>query len=389
MARYDFSRRGRRFPEGQPRVGGGARSGRLIPKAGPTIKVSGKPKPVTLGELARRDVLPAYASQRALVNRLLARESADAQAKAQWMQQVYANFARFLQSMAPDIQGFYRQAGNDISNYARGNSMGLALQEGQSAHGVQNVLDLINAPAGQAPPNYDAAGKLYALTGYLPASTIAGQGAAWGSYAAGLPGIYAQKGIQDIGTMFGESAKRRREISDKLLEIGAAEAADIVKQKNLLRGQRATERENKARLAEQRRQYNLDLKFKRDVARAQNLLDNKKYDLSVKELEQRIAEANAAIRQADRRGDISAKNAATTRLQYLRGLKQDAIAKRNENRRIIISEYNSGAITMREMQRKLGNPKWRSYPPKRKGETSGKGKGKGKGGGSASGYPGK
>lgn len=344
-----------------------------IPKGGPKVRPSGSSRPVSLLELARRTVKPAYASQRAVIDRLLAREDQDARAQAEYMKRVYASFAQYLGAMAPQIQGIYQGAARDIAGFARQGQTQLAGQEGAATAGVNDVLARIGAPGGQAPPNLDAAGRLFALTGYLPASTIEGQGAAWAAYAAGLPGIYAQKGIGDIAGFLGESRKRKRDISDKLLEIGAQESADIVKQLNTLRGERQTNRENTRRLREQQRQFNLELKFRRDVARAQNLIDKGKLDLSVKELEARIADANRDAALAQQRNDISSYRAATARAEYLRKLKQGAIAARNERRRQVIAEYNSGAITQREMQRRLGNPKWRSYPAKKK-PIGGKGK---------------
>jgi hypothetical protein len=342
--------------------------------SGPVTKINPKPQPVSLLELARRQVVPAYKGQRAVIDRLLLREDQAAKQRADYMQMVYANFARFLQGIPGAIQGIYSEAANRTAEYARGSEMGLRLQEGQSAHGVQDVLNTIGAPAGQAPPQYGAAERLYALTGYLPAATLTGQGAAWGAYGATLPGIYAQKGIADIAAALAESGKRKTEITDELLKIGASESADILKQLGILRTERESTRQFNARLREQRRQFNVDQRFRERVAKAENLLDNKKYNLSIAELEAEIAESNQRLRIAQQNANTAVIRAEEARLDRLRRAKQGAITARNENRRIVIAEYNSGAITQREMQRRLGNPKWRDYPNTKK-PVGGKGKG--------------
>jgi hypothetical protein len=162
----------------------------------------------------------------------------DAKKRAEFMQQVFTNFANFLKAMIPDVQAIYQRAAQDIAQFAQGQQAQIAGQEASSAAHISDIASRIGAPAGQAPQDLQAAAKYYATFGALPARTLEESGAGAARYFAELPGIFLQAGAREIAKVLEQAAQREKELRLTLADLRTRQASDILRELESLRAGR-------------------------------------------------------------------------------------------------------------------------------------------------------
>ena len=123
--------------------------------------------------------------------------------------------AGILQGIAPQVQQDYGDAATRQAAFAKGFSDHLQQTLGQNATNTSSFLqNIVGAPssqvsqvASQVAPS--AAGDtLYGVRGYIPASTLNEEGAAYTANARQLPAIANSQGLQQIGKIQADQAKQ-------------------------------------------------------------------------------------------------------------------------------------------------------------------------------------
>lgn len=214
---------------------------RYRPRLRPPRRSAAPARPNLRGQ-AEQLVSAVFAPSERFLRGQLAATQEEAQRRAEFMRQVFSGFAEFLKTMVPEVQAIYQRAAGAVSNFSRGYAAGLSAVEQKTAQDVQNVLSTIGAPPGTAPPSLGAGERLYALTGYLPAATLTQQGAAYASYAAGLPSVFLQAGANEIARMLQRFSERETEIRGRLAELQTQRAQAILEELHRLRDEQARRR---------------------------------------------------------------------------------------------------------------------------------------------------
>lgn len=124
--------------------------------------------------------------------------------------------AGILGGIAPGVQKTYQTAADSQAAFAKGFSDQMQQRLGQNATDTSSFLqNIVGAPASQIA---DVAGKvnpagaadtLYGLRGFIPASTLNEEGAAYTANAQMLPGIANSQGLQQIGKV--QAAQRAQD----------------------------------------------------------------------------------------------------------------------------------------------------------------------------------
>lgn len=120
----------------------------------------------------------------------------------------YKALAGILQGIGPETRAGYQAAAADDSAFGKGFANGLTMVQDQAGGQTNDALGVAGAPAAQTAQATGALGgsgatdALYALGGYIPATTMSREGAAFGATADRLPATAAGQGaeaIQGIG----------------------------------------------------------------------------------------------------------------------------------------------------------------------------------------------
>lgn len=172
-------------------------------------------------QLAQGDILP----QQQAVEReqeQLAQQGAQQQALIGNLTQELGGLTA---GIAPSIQTAYRQAANDQAAWAQGFSGGM--EEIASAEAARNAAQLaqLGAPAeqiAQIEGQGEGAGNvLYGQGGYLPATSLGQQGAAFEAFGAQMPGIVARMGQQDVADAVANQAAAQKDLAGRAADIAA------------------------------------------------------------------------------------------------------------------------------------------------------------------------
>lgn len=111
--------------------------------------------------------------------------------------------AELLKQVSPQINAVYSDASQRQSVFGKGFADGLKMAQNQGASQSNEIMAQNNAPAGQQiQPSNAASNVLYGLGGYLPASTLNTQGAAFSAAAASLPDTALGRGQDMIGDLY-------------------------------------------------------------------------------------------------------------------------------------------------------------------------------------------
>lgn len=146
------------------------------------------------------------------------RQAAARAAQIQGLTQAEANM---LRTVGPAVDQTYKSASDDTSAYAKAYAMGAKASEDKAQAEANQLLAKNNAPAGQMlrPSGVDQV--LYGTEGYIPASTLRAQGAAFSSAAHMMPQVAFGRGQMSLGAAQAETAERNQQLRDKRLEVEA------------------------------------------------------------------------------------------------------------------------------------------------------------------------
>jgi hypothetical protein len=169
-------------------------------------------------ELAIQALAPVLAE----IQRQQAEEKRRAQRAQQHAQGVAGGLAQVLGGIAPQTQATYKAAGDSTAAYAKGFSAAAAGDSNAAAQGLNDILARTNGGPQQVQAAGQAGGDvLYGLGGYIPASNLAREGAAFTAAAQNLPATALRQGFSQAGQIGLQS-------QDKLTQLEA-----------LLRGEKA------------------------------------------------------------------------------------------------------------------------------------------------------
>ena len=104
--------------------------------------------------------------------------------------------AAILQGVAPRVQDTYTNAANADAGYAHGLGSNVQQTINQQADANNAFLQKMGTPSGGLEHPADVGGTAYGLEGYIPATTLQREGAAFGSAAQMMPGDVLKQGQQ-------------------------------------------------------------------------------------------------------------------------------------------------------------------------------------------------
>jgi hypothetical protein len=202
--------------------------------------------------LAQAQALVAAAYDPAKASLEAQRQQALAEAAAR--QQAIQGFAQAgAEQVAPigdQVQGGYQDAAARTAQYSKGFSVGMQLAQQGSADEINSFLAKNGSPQGQqVRGNTGAADVLYGTTGFIPASGLEREGAAFGAAARQLPATMLGRGQQLQYESQRESQKTDREYLAELSKIEAERPGAV--QKALLELKDAALKERAQRVDEQ------------------------------------------------------------------------------------------------------------------------------------------
>jgi hypothetical protein len=207
-----------------------------------------KPDPL----LAQAQALVAAAFDPAKTSLEAQRQQALAEAAAR--QQAIQGFAQAgAEQVAPiggQVQAGYQDAAARTAQYSKGFSIGQQMAQTQSAEDINAFLAKNGSPQGQmVNPNNGAPDVLYGTTGFIPASGLEREGAAFGAAARMLPATMLGRGQQLQYESQRESQKTDKEYLAELSKIEAERPGAV--QKALLELKDAALKERAQRVDEQ------------------------------------------------------------------------------------------------------------------------------------------
>lgn len=130
--------------------------------------------------------------------------------------------AQMAQQYAPAVQSAYTHAAATQGALAKGFSDGFRQAQGQQAGNINSFLSQQGAPSGQMlPGDTGAADAMFGIDGYIPASTFAREGAAFGSAAARYP-----QTVMGIGQAY------QAQVNQRYAELQQKYAGDLMKIKS-------------------------------------------------------------------------------------------------------------------------------------------------------------
>lgn len=134
--------------------------------------------------------------------------------------------AGILGGIAPQVQGTYKQASDNQAGFAKGYSDFMQQQLAQNAGSTSDYLkNIVGAPSSQITQVADQVGAphagdtSYALGGYIPASTLNEEGAAYTANAQQLPAIANSQGLRQIGSIQGAQQKQDADFANQIATV--------------------------------------------------------------------------------------------------------------------------------------------------------------------------
>jgi hypothetical protein len=159
---------------------------------------------------------------------------ADAERRASFQRDAASALAHIVEGIGPTINNIYQQGAAETGELAKGFSSALQNMSAASAQNVNETLGSVvtDAPAGQriSGEGAQAAGDVaYALGGFIPGSTMAREGSAFGSAAAFLPNTMLGMGQRQASAELDAGTKTKKELNQQLLDL-ALKRPDLVQQ---------------------------------------------------------------------------------------------------------------------------------------------------------------
>jgi hypothetical protein len=184
------------------------------------------------------------AATQASAQRRADQAAADAQARARAV-------ADYNRSIAPQVEGAYAGAAERTAAFGKGFADGMRMVEQGSAGEANALLAKHGSPQQVGAPS--AGDPLYATGGYIPATTLNREGAAFTSAAAMLPATAMGVGQQQVGGIYKDLALGLQDLEDRRLGLAAArpkllsDERTAIRERNFQREQFAeTKRQNRA-----------------------------------------------------------------------------------------------------------------------------------------------
>jgi hypothetical protein len=146
----------------------------------------------------------------------------------------YAALAQIARQQAPVVQGAYQNAANATGTFAKGFTNQVTADQAAAAAGQQANLGP-NSPQSVTSGFTQGGGDaLYATGGYIPASTLAREGAAFTSAASMFPQTAMGLGVQAQKTLAAQALQQIQELEAKRPGL-LMEALDSLRQNDLQR----------------------------------------------------------------------------------------------------------------------------------------------------------
>src|SRR6516164_6855132 len=215
-------------PPAAPAKGGGKTT---VAVGKPVSTTSGPPKPPPLTD---EQQIEAWV-RAAQLPQIEAIQNAQAASQAQYAQQVestkgyYQALASLMSGIGDQTRAGYSQAAGADAAFGKGFSDGMAQIQAQGGAQTSNLLGVAGAPASQtAQATADLGGSgatnaLYAVGGYIPATTMEREGAAYGAAADLLPLKEAGVGANTIQNLLAQqrvdNAKFAQQYSDLAAQV--------------------------------------------------------------------------------------------------------------------------------------------------------------------------
>lgn len=241
--------------------------------------------PRTLANQALAPVLAALQAQKAQEQTAAANQQATAAASAQGLSQALA-------PIPGQIQDTYKQAGDSTSAYAKGFSAAFQQGSEQTANDLNAFLAKQGSPQQVQSAGAKGADVLYGLGGFIPASGLAREGAAFSAAAEAFPASALLRG-QETQALIG------RDSAGRLAQLDAQLGAERAKQPGLVQEIRAQQAEQAtkdraAKLNELIAVENLGIRQEQLGVSKQNALTSAqrlKLDAAKERFDQALAEA--------------------------------------------------------------------------------------------------
>jgi len=331
-------------PEGPPARGGGRNPGKpaSIINYGPMSrkppKRKPKPKPRPLGkpsgpdnapDIGRRDPLTElldsiYGPQQGYLTSQIDSERAAAAQQAQLARAKAEAYAKYFGSHVPgQIQGIYSNAAGQTADFAKGFSDGMKIAQDQTAAEKNAIIGLSGAPAeAQINPTSDASDVLYGIGGFMPASSLAKQGAAFASAAAIMPGAIAAEGGRNAAKIMASAEENIAKLEQELVKLETKKAETGLKLSESRRAEKIKLQLETLKMAADAKKDEQMMAYRwatLDWRQKQDILSNKQAAMRIYQAQQRIglteqnqsfnqwykqqtlAQADARIAQADQR----------------------------------------------------------------------------------------
>src|SRR6516165_9216122 len=306
---------------------GGGRTTVAVGNPGSTTSGAPKPPPLTDEQQIEAWVRAAQLPQ------MQAIQNAQAASQAQYAQQVestkgyYQALASLMSGIGDQTRAGYSQAAGADAAFGKGFSDGMAQIQAQGGAQTSNLLGVAGAPAAQtAQATADLGGTgatnaLYAVGGYIPATTMEREGAAFGAAADLLPLKEAGVGANTIQNLLAQQRVDNAKFAQQFSDL-AAQVPGL----SLQYGQQlATQKATAARDA-----------FNQKIA-VQKLAD---------------AELNAAALQRDRANQLAwTKWYGTKRTKLDNAKYQSQLAQNDRQYKLAVDKYNSSVA---EANRRAG-----------------------------------
>jgi hypothetical protein len=132
--------------------------------------------------------------------------------------------AALLRAIAPRVQDTYSNAANADAGYARGLGNNVQADINQRADANNDFLTKMGTPAAGLHHAADVGGTAYGLEGYIPATTLQREGAAFGSAAQMLPADTLRQGQQQASATLNDTTNISK-LQDELARLAATQPA--------------------------------------------------------------------------------------------------------------------------------------------------------------------
>lgn len=183
-------------------------------------QITGTTPVSSIQELAQTLVEGSVLPQRQAIERERQLAQERAQARAQTLRGFGQAQAEFLEGIAPRTEQTYQAAAGATSAFGKGFSDGLKMALGESAGEANALLEQQGSPQ-RVEGGEGAADVLYGLGGFIPASTLNREGAAFTAAAQRLPATQIGVSGQQAARALAEGEQEQEVFGQQLIDLAA------------------------------------------------------------------------------------------------------------------------------------------------------------------------